>query len=111
MIPYSDFRRLLMDAAECADFDQYVAEVGGSVPLDDVPQVLKLLQNLWDMAHDGLTIKSIATTCERSVRSIAVDYGLPTRTVESWAMGERTPPTWQLPLIAYAVLSDCLPDD
>lgn len=108
MIPCSRFYCLLVDATECADFDQYVAEVGGSVPLDDVEQVLRLLRAAWTMGHDGLTIRKIAETCDISMRRLAMTYGLPYRTVQDWAAGVRNPPEWQLPLIAYAALSDYL---
>lgn len=108
MIPYTDFRRLLTDISECRDLEAYIAEVGGSVQLDDAEEVIQLLTALWNMAHAGLTIKSIAAACDISVRQIALRYGLPTRTVENWAGGKTEPPVWQLPLIAYAVTSDCL---
>ena len=106
MIPYQDFRRLLTDTTECKDLETYIAEVGGSVPLDDVGKVVKLLTIIWDMGHAGLTIRSLSAACDISVRRIALQYGLPTRTVENWSSGDRTPPSWQLPLIAYAVTSD-----
>lgn len=46
MIPYQDFRRILTDATECADLDGYIAEVGGSVPMDDVTAVIDLLTEI-----------------------------------------------------------------
>lgn len=110
MISYTDYRRLLMDATECPDMDSYIAEVGGSVPLDNLGEVLRLLGALWQMGHEGLSVKSISAACDISVRQIALQYGLPTRTVENWASGDRTPPEWQLPLVAYAVLSDYMTD-
>lgn len=110
-IPYADFLRLLTDTTEFSDLDSYIAECGGSIPLDDVQQVIRLLEAIWAMGHGGLTIKSIAATCERSVRSLSRDYGLPTRTLEAWSANDRTPPAWQLPLIAYAALSDHLADE
>ena len=106
MIPYQDFKRLLMDVSECNDLDAYIAEVGGSVPMDDVDDVLKLLTIIWGMGNEGLTIKSLSAACDISVRRIAMKYGLPTRTLENWASETRTPPEWQLPIIAFAVLSD-----
>lgn len=106
MIPYTDFRRLLTDVSECHDLEAYIAEVGGSVHLEDVEDTIRLLTVLWEMCHAGLTIKSIASACDISVRQIALRYGLPTRTVENWAGGKTEPPVWQLPLIAYAVVSD-----
>lgn len=110
MIDYTDFRRLLTDATEYKDLDAYIAEVGGSVPLDDVGKVVKLLTMIWDVVHAGLTIRSLSAACDISVRRIALQYGLPTRTVENWASGDRNPPEWQLPLIAYAVMSDSIGD-
>lgn len=108
MIPYSDFRRLLTDVSEFTGLEAYIAEVGGSVPMDDVEDTIHLLTIMWEMARDGLTIKSISAACDISVRQIALRYGLPTRTVENWAGGKTEPPVWQLPLIAYAVVSDYL---
>lgn len=110
MIDYTNFRRLLTDTTECKDLDSYITEVGGSVPLDDVDEAIKMLTIIWHMGHTGLTIKSLSAACDVSVRRIALQYGLPTRTVENWSSGDRTPPEWQLPLIAYAVLSDSIKD-
>lgn len=111
MVSYSAFCELLSHTTDCPNLDAYIAECGGSVPLNDVQQTLRLLETIWAMAHEGLTIKSIAAACGRSVRSLSRDYGLPTRTLEAWAANDRTPPAWQLPLIAYAVLSDHLTDE
>ena len=110
MIDYTDFRCLLAETTEYKDMETYIADVGGSVPLEDVGEVGKMLTVIWGMGHAGLTIRSISAACEISVRGIALKYGLPTRTVENWASGSRTPPEWQLPLIAYAVLSDSIKD-
>lgn len=107
-IPYADFLRLLTDTTEFSDLDSYIAECGGSVPLDDVRQVVRLLKAIWAMGHDGLTIKSIAATCERSVRSFNRDYGIPVRTLEDWSANVRANAAYLLPIIAYAVLSDYL---
>lgn len=108
MIEFSEFRRLLTDTTECTDLDSYIAEVGGSVPLDNVDAVVRLLSAIWTMGKDGLTIRSVAAASDISLRQLAMTYGLPYRTVQDWAAGVRTPPEWQLPLIAYAVLSDCM---
>lgn len=106
MINYTTFRRLLISSSECPEKDAYIAEVGGSVPMDDVCKVVPLLSAVWAMGHAGLTVKSISAACGVAMRQIALTYGLPIRTVEAWSTGNRTPPEWQLPLIAYAVLSD-----
>lgn len=129
MIAYTDFRRLLTDTTECADLDAYIAkEVGQDLtngsdcvhiaprshsrPLlpgmaeDDEEDVTRVLGVIWAMGHEGLTIRSIASAAGLSMRRLAMTYSLPARTVENWACGLRNPPEWQLPLIAYAVLSD-----
>lgn len=106
MIPYQDFKRLLMDGSEFNNLDAYIAEVGGSVPLDDVTAVIGLLTDIWELGKGGLTIGKIAAVSETSLRHLAMTYGLPYRTVQDWSAGARKPPEWQLPLIAYAVLSD-----
>lgn len=106
MIPYQDFKRLLADVSECCDLDAYIAEVGGSVPLDDVTEVINILTTIWSLGNGQLTIGSIAAIAGTSLRQLALTYGLPYRTVQDWSAGARKPPEWQLPLIAYAVLSD-----
>ena len=107
MICYNDFIRLLLAAPECDDLDIYLSEVGGSVPMVALP----LLEKIYAAAHDGLTIRSIANAAGLSLRKMAMVYGLPLRTVQDWAAGVRNPPAWQLPLIAYAVLSDKVVQD
>lgn len=106
MIPYPDFLRLLADATECATLDQYMAECGGSVPLDDMGNVVKLIETIYTLGHDGLTIKRISDVIGIPVRQIAIRYGIPQRTLENWSAGSRIPSDWQLALVAYAVLSD-----
>ena len=106
MICYNDFHRLLLAAPECDSLDLYMAEMGGSVPQG----ALTLLEMIYASAHDGLTIRTIADAAGLSMRKLAMVYGLPLRTVQDWAAGDRTPPEWQLPLIAYAVMSDSIND-
>lgn len=106
MIPFTDFRRLILAASECSALDQYMAECGGSVPLDDPSEAISLLDTLYRIGHDGLTIKRISEACSIPVRQIAIRYGIPTRTLENWSSGDRKPSDWQLSLIAYAVISD-----
>lgn len=110
MIPYERFYCALACVSDCNDFEEYAVETGSSIPLDDAQQVIRLLKAVWAMAHDGLTIKSIAAACQRSIRSIAICYGIPIRTVENWSCRTNTPPSWALPFIAYVVLSDYMAD-
>lgn len=105
MIPYSDFRRLLTDAAECTTLDQYMAECGGSVPVDDVDAAIDILKTLYALGHEGLTFRRIAEVFDVPMRQIGIRYGIPQRTLENWAACT-TPSSWSLPLIAYAVMTD-----
>lgn len=105
MITYARFQALLLDVLDCSSLEEYIAECGGSVPLDDADAVIRTLTCLWSMTRDGLTIKSIASACGLSVRQLALAIDLPLRTAENWASGVRNPPAWQLPLIAYAAMS------
>lgn len=106
MIPYQDFARLLTDATEFPTLSAYIAECGGSVPLDDAQQVCTLLERIWTMGHGGLTMQSILNVADESLMALAHAYKLPYRTMQDWRLGNRRPPDWQLPFIAYAVLSD-----
>ena len=107
MISYSHFLRLLLAVQDCATLDEYIAECGGSVPLDDINQVIDLLGLIYEIGRD-LSIKNIAASFGVSVRCLAMSYGIPTRTLENWASGVSRPPQWQLPLIAYAAVSDVM---
>lgn len=107
MINYTNFLRLLYAVPDFATLDEYIADCGGSVPLDDVDQVIDLLGLIYEIGHD-LSIKNIAASCGVSVRRLAISYGIPTRTLENWASGVSRPPQWQLPLISYAALSDAM---
>lgn len=110
MITYSDFHRLLTDSTECATFDEFVAECGGSVPLTNLGTTLLLLKAIYDIGHDGLTVRKLCKVCLPSRRQLAMRYGIPIRSVENWAAGLNSMPAWQLPMLAYAVVSDYIGD-
>lgn len=106
MMTYHRFLSLLSDVPDCASLEEYIAECGGAVPADSAEEAIRLLTAIWTMSRDGLSIKSIAAACELPVRRLALTIDIPLRTVEDWSSGARNPSPWQLPLIAYAVLSD-----
>lgn len=107
MIPFNDFRRLLAAVFESANEENYIARHSGTVPLDSADDAIRLLRTVWAMADGGLTIKKIASVSgHRTARSLAPEYQIPARTLEDWGAGVRNPPEWQLPIIAYAVISD-----
>lgn len=106
MIKCSRFLALLSDVLDCSSLEEYIAECSDSVSADSAEEAIRLLTAIWAMSHNGLSIKSIAAACEMPVRRIALTLDIPVRTVEDWSSGVRNPSLWQLPLIAYAVLSD-----
>ena len=110
MITYNQFQRLVAAVNECSDADSYIRDQSGSLRIGGVTEAVNLLGVIWDMAQGGLTIKQIAAACGISVRQIGIRLGIPARTVEQWSAGVRNPPEWQMPLIAYAVLTDMAGD-
>lgn len=107
MIAYQDFVRLLTDATEFETFDAYVAECGGSIDNDDLPRAIHTLEIIWTIGHEGVSAASLMTASGMNKMSTFVRaYNMPYRTFQNWALSERKPPEWQLPLLAYAVFSD-----
>lgn len=107
---YQRFRSLMLDALDCKDYDQYLAECGGSVddPLCALPYV-------WNYAH-ARECKTIRSAAEMSQAAFAREYNIPQRTCESWessasaASGRRTTAA-MIDLLAFAVLCDLTGDD
>lgn len=108
MISYQDFCRLLTDMQEFETLDAYIAECGGSVNVEPVEAVIKLLEIIWELGHDGLNIDRILKINAASLMNMSQEYKIPYRTLQGWRRAERNPPEWLLPMIAYAVLSDTL---
>lgn len=107
---YQIFYRLLVDARDCTDFDEYVAECGGSVPLDDVDDVLSVLRYIWDYSQ-APEVRTIWRASGLSQNAFKAEYNIPSRSFESWASdsaSSRRPPEYTVRLLAFAVLSDIL---
>lgn len=107
---YQRFRSLMLDALDCKDYDQYIAECGGSVddPLCALPYV-------WNYAH-AKECKTIRAVTGLSQADFAREYNIPQRTYESWessasaASGRRTTAA-MIDLLAFAVLCDLMGED
>lgn len=106
MIPYSDFVRLLAEAAKFDSFEGFAAAHSGSVPIENQYKAVALLMQIWTLGHDGLSIDSIRSVAGVTLAELCRDYGIPYRTAQDWKAGKRKPPEWLLPMAAYAVLSD-----
>jgi hypothetical protein len=130
---YKTFKRLLADAADCESYEQYIAEVGGSLPdeffddgiadnddvsaeSDDANDKLSLIKRalnfVWDYSRD----RSFAKLCELSaLKTHAELYNIldiPRSSAQQWLAGVRTPPAYVMDTMAFAVLGVVLyPDE
>ena len=103
---YQRFRSLMYDALECADYDQYLAECGGSV---DDP--LRVLPFVWAYSHSP-ECRTIRAETGLSQAKFADAYGIAQRSVENWESDSETAghraPAATLSMLAFAVLCDLL---
>ncbi len=53
-----------------------------------------------------MTIKEIRTLSGLSQKAFSEKYHIPTRTIEDWEMGKRTPPTYIEELLEFKVRAD-----
>jgi len=104
-ITYQNFRSLILDAADCENEEQYVAEAGSSVYADmDAAEIVTLLHRIWLCHTGGLAALRKALGLSRA--ELSREYGIPIRTLENWDAGVADPPKYVLDLIAFALLSD-----
>lgn len=98
MITYTRFCELLNDAQKCT-LDDFVAT-------NQSVDAMQTLVAIWTVGHDGVTMKSISKAFSRSVRNIALTYGINERTAMSWSAEEQKPKDWIIKALAYIVMSD-----
>ena len=101
MIPYGEFKRLVVSAPDCASYGVFMAEEGGSVDQDD----LWMFLFLWDYGCDS-TFKRVLDFMAYSRAEFERAYGVPWRTQQNWLNGVSAPKPYELDLLAYAVLTD-----
>ena len=102
---YQRFRSLMYDAMECADYDQFLAECGGSV--DDPLHVLPFV---WAYSHSP-ECRTIRAASGLSSIAFSRKYRIPDRTIVSWessATSSRRPAAAMMDLLAFAVICDLL---
>ena len=106
---YADFMRLVIDAAEFDSLEDYIAEVGGSVPADvHDGATIQLLEDCYTFGHDR-TVACVHKITGRSRAAFARDYRLPLRSLENWeaeGTNARTAPGYLVDLIAFAAIGD-----
>lgn len=106
----SDFHRLRVDAEECSSLDEFIVEVGGSLPEECYPAdgsgdaPIKILTIIWELAHDFCASKVRAVSGMTQAEFVR-EYCIPRRTVEHWDVDERTPPSYVLELLAADIVS------
>ena len=106
----SDFHRLRIGAEECSSLEQYIAEEGGSLPEECYPAdgsryaPIKILIFIWELAHD-FNFRKLRAISGMTQAEFVREYRIPRRTIEHWDVGERTPPSYVLELLASDVLS------
>lgn len=92
------WQEALPETTEYADRDAYISDWALSTEWGDdesapIPNDrLEYLGQIWDAAHRSS--KDIAQSAGLSQRKLAERFGIPSRTMEAWGMGERTPPTY-----------------
>lgn len=106
---YQRFRSLMLDALDCADCDQYLAECGGSV---DAP--LRVLPYIWRVAN-APECRTIRAETGLSQAKFAAAYGIAQRNVENWESDSETAghraPAATLSMLAFSVLCDIIGDE
>ena len=106
----SDFHRLRIAAEDCSSLDEFIAEEGGSLPEDCYPAdgsryaPIKILIFIWELTHD-FNFRKLRDISGLTQAEFVREYRIPRRTVEHWDVGERTPPSYVLELLAAAVVS------
>lgn len=101
---YQDFTRLIGGARDCETEDQYITEAGGSVPADDIDEVLRILHYCWTYAQTQ-TPSTVRSLTGLSQAAFAREYNIPRRTIENWDSGTNAAPGYVSDLLAFAALN------
>lgn len=105
------FHALRISAMDCADFEQFVAECGGSMPEEYFASgvdITAAMRQIWDLAYD-FNYRRLHIIHGQSFASFASAYNIPIRTLEEWSAGRRTPPEYVLEFMAADVLANRIP--
>lgn len=99
--------RLWPDALANSDREAYVSDWALSSVWEDDPESdipadrIDDLGKIWDCAH--MSVKDICKVAGLSQVGLASRFAIPTRTVEDWCRGQRTPPDYVRLLLALAL--------
>ena len=105
------FHAQRINALDCTDFEQFVAECGGSMPEEYFAEgvdIVSAMQQIWDLAFN-FTFRRLKCIHGGSLRSISQEYGIPLRSLEDWNSGKSSPPEYVLEFLAADVLANRIP--
>ena len=100
-----------INALDCTDFDQFLAECGSSMPEEyfaDGVDIVASMRQIWDLAFD-FSFRRLKRIHGDSLRTIAQEYSIPLRSLEDWNTSKSAPPEYVLEFLAADVLSNRIP--
>lgn len=102
------FHAQRINALDCTDFEQFVAECGGSMPEEYFAEgvdIVSAMQQIWDLAFN-FTFRRLKCIHGGSLRSISQEYGIPLRSLEDWNSGKSSPPEYVLEFLSADILGN-----
>lgn len=103
---YHEFYGLYLSATDSKDFDTFVAEEGLPPCFADYPddKIMPIFKAIWELHTNP--IKAIKKATGFTSHDFSRYYNIPTRTIDDWARGERTPPEYVVIMLAYCAFVD-----
>lgn len=99
----------LILASQCVTKKEYLKKKEIEV-YDKTNPTHVALAKIWELAHD-FNFRKLRQISGLAQESFVREYRIPRRTVEHWDVGERTPPSYVLELLAADVLSSKIKDE
>lgn len=99
----------LILASQCVTMKKYLKKKEIEV-YDKTNPTHVALAKIWELAHD-FNFRKLRQISGLTRESFVREYRIPRRTIEHWDVGERTPPSYVLELLAADVLSAKIKDE
>ena len=96
-------------ASQCVTMKKYLKKKEIEV-YDKTNPTHVALAKIWELAHD-FNFRKLRQISGLTRESFVREYRIPRRTIEHWDVGERTPPSYVLELLAADVLSAKIKDE
>ena len=95
---------LILNAAECENFELFCAECGGALPAHyDDEKAISALSMIWTF-HKSPTFRTVRALSDLSQKRYSDTYGISIRTVEDWESEKRKPTEYLLELLLADIL-------